>query len=94
MITEKDVIRVARLARIKLAKADLARFTGELGKVLEFVETLNKVDTSKVAETAQVNGRLNVIRPDKIEPGLDRDVFLEGAPAHVDEQLKVKGIFS
>jgi len=93
-ITQKQVEHVARLARIGLSPAEIERFTVELGKILAFVEQLKEVDTKNVEETSHVTGLVNVLRPDAVQPPLDREAFLDGAPAHEGGQLKVKGVFS
>ena len=64
----KDLIQhIAKLARINLTELESEKFTQQIGAVVGFVETLNKVDTSGVLETNQVNGMKNVLREDEIK---------------------------
>jgi len=93
-ITAKDVAHVATLARIAMSESEQQRFTKELGKILEFVSQLDEVDTADVPETAQVTGKVNVLRPDVPRPGLEREAFLSQAPAREGDELKVRGVFS
>ncbi|MFO0705095.1 MAG: Asp-tRNA(Asn)/Glu-tRNA(Gln) amidotransferase subunit GatC [Candidatus Andersenbacteria bacterium] len=93
-ITPQQVEHVATLARIGLTPEQVKHYTEELRKILAFVEQLKEVDTTDVPETSHVTGLNNVTRPDATLPPLDRETFLDGAPAHQDGQLKVKGVFS
>ncbi|MFH0831107.1 MAG: Asp-tRNA(Asn)/Glu-tRNA(Gln) amidotransferase subunit GatC [Parcubacteria group bacterium] len=93
-ITPQEVEHVARLARIGLTPAEIKRFTGELTKILDFVSQLKEVDIAHVVETSHVTGLSNVTRSDKPAKPLDRQTFLDGAPAHEQKQLKVKGVFT
>ena len=53
-ITEKEVRYVADLANLSLSEAEIARFVGELGGILEHFDKLNEVDTTGVEPMAQV----------------------------------------
>ena len=50
-----DVRDVARLARIELTDEEAATFQSQLGRVLEYVEQLGKLDVSGVEPTAHAN---------------------------------------
>jgi aspartyl-tRNA(Asn)/glutamyl-tRNA(Gln) amidotransferase subunit C len=47
-LDKATVARVATLARIKVADADLDRMTGELQTIINWVEQLNELDTSGI----------------------------------------------
>ncbi|MFH0776274.1 MAG: Asp-tRNA(Asn)/Glu-tRNA(Gln) amidotransferase subunit GatC [Patescibacteria group bacterium] len=66
-ITRDLVLKIAKLARIKLDDSQAEKFTTQLGAIVGFVEKLNSVDTAGVAETNQVNGMENVLREDEIQ---------------------------
>ena len=89
-----EVERVAKLARLELPKKSLDSFTRSFVSTLEWISKLQEVDIADVEETSQVTGQTNVTRPDKIKPSLDRDTFLQNAPASEANQLKVRAIFS
>ena len=65
-ITRDLVLKIAKLARIRLDDSAAEKFTEQLGAIVGFVEKLNSVDTAGVAETNQVNGMENVLRDDEI----------------------------
>jgi aspartyl-tRNA(Asn)/glutamyl-tRNA(Gln) amidotransferase subunit C len=76
-----DVARVAHLARLELTPAETEQMSGQLEKVLEYIEHLKKVDVSKVEATAHAFPLVNVMRPDEIRPSLPHDEAMRNAPA-------------
>lgn len=76
-LTKDEVRHVAKLARLKLTDAEVDKFTGQLGSVFEHLDKLKEVDTEGVAETNQVNGLKNIMRPDRVKDCLDREDFLK-----------------
>lgn len=81
---ELDVRYVANLARIDLSDAEIAQFQSQLGRVLEYVEQLNKVDVSHVEPTAHANDITNVFRADEPGASLDKKAALANAPRQVN----------
>jgi len=91
-ITPDEVRRIAALANIGLDEAEIAKVAGELGRIVEFVEKLQSVDTKDVPPTDQVTGLVDVWRPDELRNGLSREELLAGAPAQQDGFFKVKRV--
>ncbi len=79
-ITADEVLHVAELARLKIDETDLERFAVQLGSILEYVASLERVDTSGVAPTAHAVLTRNAFRPDEEHRSIDRDRALENAP--------------
>ena len=91
-ITAADVAKVARLARLDLAPADLDRITEQLGGMLEHFADIDALDLSAVEPMTQPYPLVNVLRPDIVEPCLDRDEVLAEAPAAEDGRFRVPPI--
>jgi aspartyl-tRNA(Asn)/glutamyl-tRNA(Gln) amidotransferase subunit C len=91
-LTPEEVAHVAMLARLGLDEEEQARLGAELGAIIEHVSALNRVDTSEVAETAQVGGLVNVWREDVERPSLDREAVLANAPDHDGSHFRVGAI--
>lgn len=91
MAIDRDAIRhLERLARIELTEAEAKKLTGELDRIVAFVEKLQSVDTEGVAPTRLIgHGSGTPQREDKVTPGLDRDTVLSQAPDHTDEFFRV-----
>lgn len=92
-ISRKDVEYVAQLARLGLEEAEVKQYTKELSKIIEFVEQLNEVETSKVEPTAHSTGTFNITRADKARESTMHEDMLRLVPAQAQDQIKVKGVF-
>lgn len=79
-ITKKEVIHVAKLARLDLDEALIEKFAGQIGTILEYVDTLNRVDTEGVMPTSHAISLTNAFREDEEKDNLDRDAVLANAP--------------
>ncbi len=80
MIEEAVVRQVARLARIRLTDAEIAKMRLELGDILQTMEALKLVDTSEAPPTSHVLGLTDVLRPDEARPFAHREDLLAAAP--------------
>jgi aspartyl-tRNA(Asn)/glutamyl-tRNA(Gln) amidotransferase subunit C len=75
-----DVRHIARLARIALAEEEVSTFQGQLGRVLEHIEHLKKLDVSTVEPTAHTYPIFNVARDDVPQTSLPQSAALSLAP--------------
>ncbi len=81
MIDRDTVLHVARLARLALTEDEIGRMVGELGAVLEHIETIAALDLEGVAPTSHVVEVSNALRDDVPEPSLPREQILAAAPS-------------
>jgi aspartyl-tRNA(Asn)/glutamyl-tRNA(Gln) amidotransferase subunit C len=91
-ITRADVEHVATLARLALTDDEIEEFTAQLGVILDHAAQVSALDTADVPPTAHPLPLVNVLRPDEVHPGLDRDEVLSQAPAAEDGQFRVPRI--
>lgn len=75
-----NVRHVARLARLALTDEEITTFEGQLGRVLEHIEHLKKLDVTDVEPTAHTSAVFNVVREDIPGPSLARTAALGIAP--------------
>jgi aspartyl-tRNA(Asn)/glutamyl-tRNA(Gln) amidotransferase subunit C len=80
MIEKKDVEYVAWLARLDLSEEEKERFTKQLGQVLEHAEKIKSLDTEDIEPTSHVVPLKNVMREDRVSPGLSQEEALSNAP--------------
>jgi aspartyl-tRNA(Asn)/glutamyl-tRNA(Gln) amidotransferase subunit C len=71
-VTDEDVAYVADLANLELSADERAGMLRDLNSILEYVDRLNELDTSKVAPMAQVSDRYGV---DESKQGSDRFAY-------------------
>lgn len=72
--------RVAQLARIEVAEADLAPLAAELSAILGFMEQLREVDVEGVEPMTSVTPMKLKWREDIVTDGDRRDAVLANAP--------------
>lgn len=65
MLTDAEVEKIAKLARIELSDALRERMKKDLSSILGYIDQLNAVDTSGVEPLYQVTGLQNQARPDE-----------------------------
>jgi aspartyl-tRNA(Asn)/glutamyl-tRNA(Gln) amidotransferase subunit C len=83
-LTQKDVKRIADLARLELTADELDLFTRQLGGILTYVEQIRDLDTTGVPPTSHVLNR-PVDRDDVLRPSLTREDLLRNAPDAAQE---------
>jgi aspartyl-tRNA(Asn)/glutamyl-tRNA(Gln) amidotransferase subunit C len=81
MLSRDQVLHVTRLARLELTDDEVDRFSGELSKVLDYIETIGELgDLADVEPTSHVVEVENVLRADEPRPSWLREAMLEEAP--------------
>ena len=92
-LSRDDVLKLAALSKLRLSDEEIEKLQTELSEILNYVETLDKVDTQGLEPTYQVTGLKNVYRQDEIkEYGYSIESLLKNAPAVQDGQFKVKRV--
>jgi aspartyl-tRNA(Asn)/glutamyl-tRNA(Gln) amidotransferase subunit C len=91
-LSRNDLAHLARLARLAVTDEELDRFADQLDAVLDAVAQVGKADVDDVPPTTHAVPMTNVMRPDAIEPSLDRDEVLAQAPAAEDGRFRVPRI--
>ena len=92
-LSKDEILKIARLARLRLSDADIIKYQHELDAILSYVEQLQAIDTSAVKPTVQVTGLVNVMRDDMIvDYGVNRNDLLANAPHHEAGQFKVRRV--
>jgi aspartyl-tRNA(Asn)/glutamyl-tRNA(Gln) amidotransferase subunit C len=92
-LSREDVLKLARLSRLRLTEEEIVQYQTELSAILEYVEQLSSADTSDLEPTSQVTGLTNVTRDDEIiEYQASPQELLKNAPAVSNNQFKVKRV--
>jgi aspartyl-tRNA(Asn)/glutamyl-tRNA(Gln) amidotransferase subunit C len=88
-VTIKDVEHIAALARLEFSDDEKEKFTHQLNDILQYIEKLNELDTSKVEPLSHVIELSNVFREDVVKPSISAEEALKNAPAKIDTFFKV-----
>lgn len=90
-LSREDVLKLAKLARLRLTEAEIDHFTEEISAILEYVEQLQSADLDDLPPTYQVTGLKNVMRADTVKDyGAKPEDLLKNAPATENGHIKVK----
>lgn len=80
MISESEIVKLARLARVTLTHAETTKLTTDLNSILGHAKVLESIDVSKIEPMSHVHGSTNVFREDVVEPSLPIEQTLANAP--------------
>jgi aspartyl-tRNA(Asn)/glutamyl-tRNA(Gln) amidotransferase subunit C len=79
-LSQEDVIHVAHLARLELTDAAVEKFFHQIGTILEYVDTLSRLDTNGIVHTSHAISLTNAFRADEVREHLNRELALSNAP--------------
>ncbi|MBE9232181.1 MAG: Asp-tRNA(Asn)/Glu-tRNA(Gln) amidotransferase subunit GatC [Cuspidothrix sp.] len=94
MIDSELVRKVANLARLELTADEEAKFTTQLGSILDYVEQLNELDVTNVQPTTRAIDVSNVTREDILQPYPERNAILNSAPQQEGDFFRVPKILN
>ncbi len=80
-VDEETIRRIARLARLELGEAEVARLADEASKILEWVEVLGRVETAGIEPVSAVIPKPHRWRADEVTDGGLGEALLANAPA-------------
>lgn len=90
-LSTEEVLKLAKLARLRLSDAEIEKYTNELAGILDYVEMLSIVDTEGLKPTNQVTGLVNVFRSDEVQQyTASPEKLLDQTPQHQSGYIKVK----
>jgi aspartyl-tRNA(Asn)/glutamyl-tRNA(Gln) amidotransferase subunit C len=89
VITNDEVLHVARLARLALSEDEIGPMARELSAVLDHIARIGELDLEDVPPTSHVVEVSGALREDEPRPCLPREVALAQAPAVSDDGFLV-----
>lgn len=86
---------VSTLSRLRLESQEIDRYAQELGRVLEYIGSLQVLDVADVPETHQVTGLFDVWREDEVHSSGEekREALIALFPERAGRWLKVRAVF-
>ena len=91
-LTRAEVLHVAKLARVGLTEADVAKFQDQLSQILDHFDVLSRLDTEGVPPTTHTLPLENVMAADEPRPSLPQDAVLANAPLAQEGHLRVRAV--
>lgn len=91
-LSTKELEQLSRLANLPLDEKFAPKLLDELNNILEYVATLQQIDTSQVDPTSEITGLTNVFQQAKTEC-LSQKEATSSATKVQDGYVVVKGVF-
>jgi aspartyl-tRNA(Asn)/glutamyl-tRNA(Gln) amidotransferase subunit C len=88
-ITRDEVMHVAELARLDLDDNAVELYTKQLGDILTYMETLNRVNTEGVRPTSHATFIDSAFREDEVKASIPSEKALANAPQSEDGSFVV-----
>lgn len=88
-MTPEEVRKIGALARLRLSDEEVVRIAAQFTGILGHLERLRAVPTDGVEPLDHPLPLTDVLRDDRVHPGLTREDALAGAPDPVAGQFRV-----
>ena len=88
-ITEEIIQYVAALAKLTISEAEKDKAAKDLDHILQYIETMNGMDTEGVEPMSHVLPVKNVFREDEVTNQDNREELLKNAPKSMEGSFAV-----
>ncbi len=88
-LSKDEVLKIANLARLELSPAEVETYGDQLSAILDYVETLNKLDVSNIEPTAHAVMVPTPFRTDETAADTTMEKSLANAPDREGTFFKV-----
>ena len=79
-LTEADIKRIARLARIAVTEQETQVIRGELSSIFHLIESMQAIDTTGIVPMSHSQGMVQRLREDRVTESNQRELFQSVAP--------------
>ena len=93
-ISSDEVKKVAQLARLELNESEIKHHAGQLEKILDYINQLEKINTENTPCTTRAIEVINVFRKDEKIDYEDSEELLDLAPSRENKFFKVPKIIN
>jgi aspartyl-tRNA(Asn)/glutamyl-tRNA(Gln) amidotransferase subunit C len=88
-LSKEEVLKIANLARLELSVAEVEKYGDQLSAILDYVETLNKLNVDGIEPTAHAVMVPTPFRADERALGNSLEKSLSNAPDREETFFKV-----
>ena len=94
IINDETIEYVGILAKLELSGEEREQAKADMGRMLDYIDKLNELDTDGVEPMSHVFPVQNVFREDVVTNGDDSGKILRNAPAQKDNMFVVPNVMS
>ena len=88
-VDDKLIADLSKLAKLKFDKESAEKMKSELDLMLEFIDTISKIDTNAVEPLVYMSEEVNILRNDEIANEVSQKDALKNAPQKDSDYFKV-----
>ena len=88
-ISDETIEYVGILAKLELSDSEKEAAKADMEKMLDYIDTLNELDTTVIEPMSHVFQVSNVFREDVVTNGDSREEMLANAPQRKDDSFEV-----
>lgn len=92
-ITDETIEYVSILAKLELSPKEKETAKKDMQKMLDYIDTMNELDTERIKPLSHAFPMQNVFREDVVTGGDGSEEALQNAPARVDKLFAVPKTF-
>lgn len=95
MIGEKDIKKLADLAKIELSREEIKNYKKDIQEILDYFEALKKVNTEGIIPLVHPLEQINDFREDKAQEVISEESksIIEQSPNRKGDYVKVESVF-
>ncbi len=88
-ITEKTIDKLSNLAKLEFNDEEKLKIIDDLGKMIEFVNKLNELDTTGIEPLIYMNQQRDILRDDKVIETISQEEALKNVPVKDSDYIKI-----
>ena len=85
-ISKEELLHIAKLSDLEIKENEIDEYLKNLEDILNYTETIDKIDVSKLDETIGAPEEFNVFRKDEVKQFDNIDQMMENGP-EVDRNM-------
>ncbi|MBB1548933.1 MAG: Asp-tRNA(Asn)/Glu-tRNA(Gln) amidotransferase subunit GatC [Clostridiales bacterium] len=85
-ISKEELLHIAKLSDLEIKENEIEEYLKNLEDILDYTETIDKIDVSKLDETIGATEEFNVFRKDEVKQFDNIDQMMENGP-EVDRNM-------
>ena len=94
IISDETIEYVGILAKLLLSEEELEQAKKDIGRMLDYIDKLNELDTTGVEPMSHAFAVENVFREDEVTGGDGSEEMLRNAPARKGDMFAVPNVMS
>ena len=88
-VSKKEVEKIASLARLSLSEKELESRTNDMNNILNYMDSLNEINTDGVEELLNVHDMNNSLRDDEYSNSISKKDVLKNSPSKNENYIEV-----